>query len=345
MSSAPVSRLSFASGLFTKKAAIIGALSAVGAVVWSGCGSDDNRYYCDGAGCYECDAYGCTAVTPPSKTPCTGSKSCPPGSVCTAAGCTTTCSAEVECPKGEVCKNGLCATPTTDPGLAKDCTTKADCGDGKACVAGKCEACGGSSGPCPCSTAAECSSGQECTAGKCTAPGNTCSFSSECGAGKVCADGQCLVSCETNPCAAGFTCDKGVCKVAPPVGCTNDQGCTAAAPKCLQGSCVKTCTTDPECGAGLFCDQGVCRFDTRPKPNCTDDSQCGGTTATPKVCLDGFCKYSCTSGNDAYCRTIDSRIGYCAKDLVCRTASEATAECLNSTQCTGGKTCIDNACK
>lgn len=341
------SRLSSPDGLFTKKAAVVGVLAALGAVVWSGCGSDgDNRYYCDGAGCYECDAYGCSSVTPPSKQPCTGTASCPPGSVCTASGCTTTCSDAVPCPKGEVCKSGLCAAPATDPGAKKDCTTKADCGEGKACVAGACEACGGTSGPCPCSKTSDCSGGQECTAGKCTSPANTCTFSSECDGGKICADGQCLSSCEASPCTTGFACDKGVCKpISDSPGCTTDAQCTAEAPQCVQGACVKSCVGDPECGAGKFCDQGACTVDTRPKPNCTDDSQCGGTAATPKKCLDGFCKYTCAAGNDAYCRTIDSRIGYCAKDLVCRTAAEANAECLSTAQCTDGKTCIGNVCR
>jgi len=344
----PRSGLSSLESLFTKRAAVVGALAALGALAWSGCGSgDENRYYCDSAGCYECDAYGCSSVAPPTKSACTGSSSCPPGSVCTASGCTTTCSDAVPCPKGEVCKAGLCAAPATDPGAKKDCTTKADCGEGKACVAGACEACGGTNGPCPCTTASECASGQECTAGKCTSPANTCTFSSECGDGRICADGQCLASCETTACSAGFTCDKGVCKpvLGGPGGCATDNQCTPDAPQCVQGTCVKTCAGDAECGAGKFCDQGACVVDTRPKPNCTDDAQCGGTAGTPKRCLDGFCKYTCTTGNDAYCRTIDSRIGYCAKDGVCRTAAEANAECLKSSDCADGKSCIANACK
>jgi hypothetical protein len=106
---------------------------------------------------------------------------------------------------------------------------------------------------------------------------------------------------------------------------------------------VKSCTIDQECGPGQFCDQGACVIDTRPKPNCTNDTQCGGTSATPKKCLDGYCKYTCTS--DQYCRTIDGRIGFCAKDGVCRSEAEATAECLKSSDCAGGQSCIDNHCK
>jgi hypothetical protein len=336
--------------MITKRAAVVAVLTAVGTVAWAGCGSgSDDRYYCDAAGCYQCDAYGCSCVAPPTHAACTGASSCAAGSVCTASGCTTTCSDAVPCAKGEVCKAGLCAAPTVDPGAKKDCTTKSDCGDGKACVAGSCEACGGSAGPCPCTTttaATDCAAGQACVAGSCTAPANTCKFSSECDSGKVCADGQCLASCEAAPCATGFTCDKTVCKpTGTGTGCTTDQQCGGDTPQCVSGKCAKACAADPECGAGNFCDQGACVVDTRPKPNCTDDTQCAGTGA-PRKCLGGFCKYTCsTAQGDAYCRTIDNRIGYCAKDLVCRTAAEASAQCLQSADCSGGQTCIDNACK
>ncbi len=192
---APVSRASNVS----KRSAVVAALAAFGTVAWAGCGSGaETRYYCDSTGCFDCDAYGCSSVTPPAHQACTGAASCGPGSVCTASGCTQTCSDGVPCAKGEVCKAGLCAGPTVDPGAKKDCTTKADCPNGT-CVAGAREACGGTAGPCPCKAAADCSDGQACVAGACTAPQNTCKFSSECDAGKICADGQCLVTCETTP--------------------------------------------------------------------------------------------------------------------------------------------------
>jgi len=337
----------------TKKAAVFAVLAAVGALAWAGCGSsNDDRYYCDNAGCYQCDAYGCSNVSPPAKQACTGASSCAAGSVCTATGCTTTCSDGVPCAKGEVCKDGLCAAPAVDPGTKKECTTKADCGDGKACVANTCEACGGSAGPCPCTAATaatDCTSGQTCVAGSCTAPVNTCKFSSECGDGKICDDGQCLTGCGSTPCADGFTCTKGACQ--PTTGgsggtaCMTDQQCSGDTPQCVAGSCAKACTGDAECGGGKFCDQGACVIDTRPQPNCTDDSQCGGSGA-PRKCQDGFCKYTCTAAQgDAYCRTIDNRIGTCAKDLVCRSAAEAAAQCVAQSDCAIGQDCVDNTCK
>ncbi len=329
-------------------ALVIGVLGTLGVVAWSGCGpGDESRYYCDATGCFTCDAYGCSPVRAPGHATCTGNTSCKPGEVCTATGCTISCQEDANCPKGETCQKNLCSPPGTDPGTAQECTTKADCGHGKTCSAGKCEACGGNAGPCPCTTNADCSGGLTCVAGACTAPQNACKYSSECGDGKVCAEGQCLASCEAAPCSDGFTCEKGVCKppvTGGPTGCSGDAQCTdPAAPKCVSGACVKSCGGDAECGQGKYCNQGACVVDTRPTPKCTVDNECGGTASTPQKCLGGFCKYTCTSNE--YCRTIDNRIGYCAKDGVCRTAAEAGAQCTGPGQCDAGKACIDNQCK
>lgn len=337
----------------------MGVLATLGVIAW-GCGpggpGDEARYYCDGAGCYDCDAYGCSPVTPPVRSACTGTSSCKNGEICTSTGCTPPCSTDAQCAKGETCQLGLCSPPGKAPGSKKDCTTKSDCGDGKTCSAGVCETCGGSNGPCPCTTKNDCSNGQACVAGACTAPENTCKYSSECSDNKLCADGQCLAACgDGGSCAAGFTCEKGVCKPTPGGGgggggggstgplCSGDAQCTnPEAPNCVSGSCVKSCNDDPACGDGKYCNQGACVIDTRPKPNCTSDEQCGGS-ATPRKCLGGFCKYTCN--DDQYCRTIDNRIGYCAKDKVCRSASEASAACFGPGECPNGQSCIDNKCK
>lgn len=328
---------------------VIGVLGALGVVAWSGCGTgNEARYYCDSTGCFNCDAYGCSPVTSPAHPTCTGNASCAAGSVCTGNGCTATCSTDATCPKGETCQLGLCSPPGTTPGPVKECTTSPDCGAAdKTCNAGVCETCGGNAGPCPCATSTDCSGGLTCVAGSCTAPQNTCKYSSECEDNKICAEGQCLASCAAAPCSDGFTCDKGVCKPTPggpgTPACTGDAQCTSAeAPNCVGGACVKSCSADPECGAGKYCNQGACVVDTRPKPNCTSNDQCGSPGAPAQQCLGGFCKYTCTSNE--YCRTIDNRIGYCAKDGVCRTAAEANASCFGAGECGNGQTCIDNKC-
>jgi hypothetical protein len=327
-------------------ALVIGVLGTLGVLAWGCDPGNESRYYCEADGCFTCDAYGCSRVNVPAHPTCTGNASCKSGEVCLATGCATPCSSDAICQKGETCQSGYCSPPGTAPGEPKECSTKADCSDGKTCNGGKCEACGGVDGPCPCTTSTDCSGGLTCVAGACTAPQNTCKYSSECADGKVCADGQCLTSCETTPCGTGFTCEKGVCKPGPATPqCTSDAQCTDPnAPNCVSGSCVKSCPNgDGDCSTGNYCNQGACVPDTRPKPNCTADNECGGTAATPKKCLAGFCKFTCTT--DQYCRTIDGRIGYCAKDGVCRSASEATASCTGPGDCQAGQSCIDNACK
>lgn len=296
------------------RSALVGfALAAVGTLAWAGC--DDStvvRSYCDDLNCYTCDAYGCSTVSPA------------PGAAPTGSSTTK---------------------PPAPPPPTATCKTNAECGAGKSCAGGTCQACGGTDGPCACTAASDCASGQACVAGSCTAAQDTCKFSSECGDGKVCADSQCLAACgDATPCANGFTCEKGACKPAAPAnGCQNDTQCGGDTPQCVSGACAKACAEDATCGAGQYCNQGACVVDTRPQPNCTTDAQCGGSAQTPKKCLGGFCKFTCTS--DQYCRTIDSRIGYCAKDGVCRTAAEAGAQCLSAADCSGGASCVDNSCR
>lgn len=180
-----------------------------------------------------------------------------------------------------------------------------------------------------------CAAGDVCVNQVCTAPANACQFTSQCATGKLCADGACLDPCNPSDgtCATGFTCSKGVCE--PNGGGTGGDGGVAP---------PTSCTTDQACGTGKYCNNDVCVIDTRPQPNCTQDSDCGGTAATPKKCLAGYCKYTCTT--DQYCRTIDSRIGYCATDGVCRSSTEANPQCTGPGTCPlQGQSCIDNQCK
>lgn len=303
----------------------MGALAALGALAWSGCGSgSDDRYYCDTGGCYTCDAYGCSGVRGPSHPTCTSNAQCSTG-VCTTAGCTSTCSSTSECPKGETCQSGLCFEPGSGGGKVVDdggTSTPIDAGTNEGGVTPGC------------GTGPACASPNVCVSGTCTAPQNACKFSSECASGKVCADGACLTPCTNGTCDDGFTCTKDVCQpnANPPDG----------------GTQPTACTDDPTCGTGKYCNNGTCTVDTRPKPNCTVDSECG-TTGAAKKCLAGYCRFTCAgtgSAGDQYCRTIDSRIGTCASDGVCRSSKEASPQCTGPGTCPlSGQSCIDNQCK
>jgi hypothetical protein len=306
-------------------ASMLGFVFSTVALSSGGCGSSDERYYCDNAGCYSCDGYGCTNVAPPSYQSCTGSKDCGAGYACTATGCQKNCGGNEDCTRGSVCQSGMCTSPGTEPGKPIECTTKADCGGtGKLCVDNKCQSCGGSSGPCPCTVKADCDGANVCAGGKCTAPVDTCKYASECGDGKSCANGQCVTPCSAEgTCAGGLTCSKGVCIPDP----------ATPGPSCADNP--------SSCGDGKYCNQGTCVPDTRPKPICsdTDKSACKEN----QQCVGGYCKFTCAT--DDNCRLIDARIAYCGKDKVCRTAEEAQPQCTDQGECSGGLTCIDNQCR
>jgi len=108
----------------------------------------------------------------------------------------------------------------------------------------------------------------------------------------------------------------------------------------VSNQCVPSCNNDTQCGNGKYCDQGACVVDTRPKPNCTDNSQCSGNN---QQCVSGYCKYNCSTDKD--CELIDSRIGYCGQDGVCRTQAEAHPQCKQKSDCSGAQDCIGNVCK
>jgi Cys-rich repeat protein len=351
------------------------ALAAVtGVIVWSsGCGSGDERYYCDDTGCYSCDGYGCRNVAPPSSTPCTGNTSCGSGSVCTDKGCVQTCSASSDCPQGTVCNANQCLPPGQTGGNVKECTTNAecpsgkvcqnnkcvdapdagpdaapectkgsDCGDGKACEQGKCQTCGGAAGPCPCAQQSDCGGGLTCSGGVCTSSGDVCKYNSDCTPG-ICVDGKCENACGPgNSCPDGYTCVKGACDKNPTgSSCTSNAQCSAPTPFCVGGQCTAACTNDQQCGAGNYCDQGACAPDTRPKGNCQSDAQC--STAAGQKCVQGICKYPCT--DDTQCKLIDARIGYCGADKVCRSYSEAHPQCTTKAECPSTQDCIGNVCQ
>jgi hypothetical protein len=326
-------------------AGLVSLLSLAAAYVASGCGPSDDRYYCDGSGCYSCDGYGCTTVAPPPAPACTGQASCPAGDVCTEAGCLESCTTADECERGTVCKEGVCAAPTQTPGTKKECSSKSDCGGaGALCVQGTCQTCGGTSGPCPCAANSECASDQVCSAGACVAKSAVCRYASDCGTGESCVDGKCEKPCSDDAaCGANAACAKGFCEPKPPPSgaCTSDAQCSGATPKCLAGKCAAPCTGDVECGSGQYCNQGACSIDTRPKLLCTatDKSACSASQS----CVDGYCKYTCQS--DDACRLIDARIGYCGVDHVCRTPAEAKPQCTSQSDCATGQSCVDNTCK
>ncbi len=296
----------------TRFAAVSLAVGAIGATVWTGCGSSSDTV-CDDAGenCMVCDGYGCSPM-----------------------------------PKNQIDAGADVSfvEPKKDSGSKPD-TGKADSGKpdtGKpdtGIVRGPCGTATG--GPCACTSSASCANGEQCVAGACEAPTAVCEYTSQCADGKTCADGQCVASCSAStPCAAGFTCTKGVCEPTPSSSvCTSNADCRSpSAPFCVSGSCVASCTADSQCATGDYCDDGACVLDTRPTPDCTTNSDCLST----QVCQGGYCLYSCGTSLD--CEEIDARIPVCV-DSVCRSSAEANPACTTQSDCTAGQDCISNVCE
>ena len=318
--------------VWSRFSTVVGALAAVGAIVWSGCGPGDNRYYCDNSGCYSCDAYGCSNVPPPGSTACTGTSNCAAGQVCTTTGCTTTCGSSADCPQGAVCTNNLCVPPGTTPPTPKECTTAAECKSGEQCVGNKCVpgpvgADGGSDGgadsnPPPdaapqCTKGTDCAAGQACVGGKCT----TCG-----GAAGPCACGT------TSDCPSTDICVSGVCTPAAD-GCKFDSDCGDATKVCIDGKCESSCAGG-FCPTGFTCVKGGCS----PNPvgtTCSSNAQCSAPTP---FCVGGTCVASCTNdtqcGPGNYCDNgacvPDTRpTGNCKTDLQCNSDAGGPAEqCL-----------------
>jgi hypothetical protein len=81
--------------------------------------------------------------------------------------------------------------------------------------------------------------------------------------------------------------------------------------------------------------------DTRPKPNCSSDSQCN--TAEGQTCVDGYCVFTCTTNQE--CALHDARIAYCSPAGICVSQAEDMPQCTTQSQCPSGQDCISNTCQ
>jgi hypothetical protein len=78
--------------------------------------------------------------------------------------------------------------------------------------------------------------------------------------------------------------------------------------------------------------------DTRPKPNCTSDSECLST----QKCIEDYCRYPCTTS--AQCAEHDARFAYCSGGI-CVSENEATPQCTTQADCSAVQDCIGNQCQ
>lgn len=227
--------------------------------------------------------------------------SCGTGLVCAPdAGC-------VACAAGDACDAGAClqGAIACDRGF-EECRVVGPAPSGGACVGGVCD---GDGGCAACTAGASCTPASGCFDGQlsCTGASPLClqttprDAGTSCGTGRVCGpDAGCI------DCAAGSSCDAGVCRV----------GSLAC------GGGVPTCGTAPaaagsSCGAGQFCD---------------GDGGCG-------ACVAGV---ACNTSNPCELGQIDCSMGVprCVgmgpkpDTAICRPAG-ANATCDPAVTCTG----------
>jgi hypothetical protein len=84
-------------------------------------------------------------------------------------------------------------------------------------------------------------------------------------------------------------------------------------------------------------------LDTRPKPNCSQNSDCLST----EQCVTGYCRYTCSPSSTMtnQCSLIDARIPVCSSAGICVSQSEATPQCTAQSGCSMGQDCISNTCQ
>lgn len=304
-----------ATSRFSAVSLVVGAL---GALAWTGCGSNAASVVCDDAGvCMQCDGYGCASGNP-----------------------TKTLEAGVDSgPAPSHHDAGSKTDAKTDAKRDGKADAKADVENDAHTTDASKPVCGGSNGPCACTVATDCAPGDDCVAGACQPASSVCEYSSQCSGGKVCDNGQCVTGCSaTSPCGSGLTCTNGACQATTTSSCASSSDCPKTAPYCVSGSCALACTTDTECPTGDYCDQGACVLDTRPSPDCMTSSNC----QTGQVCQGGYCLYTCTTSMQ--CLLIDARIPVCAEN-VCRSAGEASPGCTKQSDCKAGQSCLSNTCQ
>lgn len=226
--------------------------------------------YCDGSGCFECDANKHCWQIPNSK--CGSDTDCSAGAVCTSIGCALPCSVQSQCGDNEICVTGYCApagfTDVHKFSPATACQTDAGCEATEFCESGKCvprcksdDDCGPDSVCAPCGKCQP--KGKPAT---CGASQNYCSEQVSCGTGKSCVNNLCRLQCKnTDACPVGQICSSGLCIDDPSPAkpaCVLNRQCDGGL--CINGYCHDACATSVQCGNGELCQMSICQPDFTP---------------------------------------------------------------------------------
>jgi MYXO-CTERM domain-containing protein len=231
-------------------------------------------------------------------------------------------------PGGTVCVKAFCSGEVLSP--AYMCDGAGSC-KGTGIVPCSPYLCNGSGSQAACTVSCsidtECASGAYCKAGACSFPqtnGKGCASSTECQSGycadNVCCNASCTASCMACSVAAGAA-SEGICA---PVTSGKDPGndCSAEQPS----TCGRTGNCNGSGGCELY-PVGASCGDTQ----CTDHAL-GEHSVQTSVACDGFGK--CASNSTMDCGS------YRCAGPVCLLACASSADCIETTYCSGSGECV-----
>ncbi len=326
--------------------------------------------YCayDAATVVDCSDFDAGVCNEPTCNPTTGACEATP----VADG--TACDDGDVCTGGDSCQAGACVSGTTD---VCACTETAECAqfdDGDKCNGiwtcqnnhctydaatvvdcssygvGTCEVpvCNAATGACEAATAADgatCDDGDDCT------DPDTCT-NGTCGGTFIC---ECMTDADCAGNAKGEQCVDNNCA---PCDSTDDAGCSAFAPRCVNNSACVECLEDADCVGninGEQCVGNLCRVCDAA------DNNAGCTDAAAPVCKDGTSCVECLQDTDCagnangeqcvedactLCDTADNAGCTDAAAPLCKDGT-ACVECLADADCNGnpnGTSCVNDVC-
>src|SRR6478735_1217237 len=159
--------------------------------------------------------------------------------------------------------------------------------------------------------------------------------------------GSVAVSCASNTdcsantccvCGTGDQCSGGFCQPKPGSGgqCIYNSDCPVSGSVCLNGTCLRGCSSTSQCAEADVCLNGMCQADHGPKPGCSANAECSGG----RVCVNAVCRSACQTSADC-CSCTAATV--CDQGF-CVTPGEAAPQCQLASSCGLAAHCVDALC-
>jgi hypothetical protein len=118
--------------------------------------------------------------------------------------------------------------------------------------------------------------------------------------------------------------------------CVYNSDCPVAGSTCINGTCLRGCSSSSQCSAHDTCLNGTCQADHSKKPGCSANADCGAG----HMCVNAVCRSACQTSEDCCTCTTAS---VCDQGF-CVTPGEASPQCELASSCGGSSHCIDAMC-